>query len=151
MPTTGTPGSTTYYSQSPVPVNDDYDLSKGFTNKPQYWAVYDTGNPLRSLTETGATTTVSSGQNCAVALQGGSSAAIRSKLISDTSGTCCLTNDLIYLACYACFDCAKLAENMNKNWKYYQLYSCNPATGVVLYRDCVGCQIYAGITANNLS
>ena len=149
MPETSNPGSTTYYSQIPISVDNNYDLTKGFTNKPQYWAVYGNGNPLDSLKNAGAVTRVSSGLNCAVALQEPGSPEIHSKLVSDTSGTCCLTNDLIYLACYACFDCVKLAQNLRNTLEYYKLYSCNPATGVVLYRDCPMCEIYAGITTDN--
>jgi hypothetical protein len=110
----------------------------GFENQAQYWPTFNGNVMLTAILKARATTTVSTGSNCKAALKSPTKPEVRnSTLYSDTTGTCCLTNDLMYLACYACFDCAGLLQYFHStdgantlNFWRVSFHSCNAATGV---------------------
>ena len=129
--TTQNPGSNKYYN-SPFPVSG---VDVGFQNQAQYWPMFSGGEKLPGMASANANTAVNTGSKCANALKESIPTKRNSTLYSDTTGTCCLTNDLMYLACYACFDCVGLFKNANTNAGIdflnalgVSFYSCNAAT-----------------------
>jgi hypothetical protein len=97
----------------------------------QYWPTYNDNTVMNSVKNI-PDTEVATGAQCSAALNAGNN--WMGTLLSSTTGTCCLTNDLKYLGCYACFDCMKLMFSttppQGKRW-----CGCSPSLGYYTYGD----------------
>ena len=116
---TNIPESTPYTGGTRYGIN-------GFYGETQYWPTDSNGQTFNKILTSRTTTAVSSGNLCPNSLLD------YSKIQSDTNGQCCLTNDMKFNACYACFNCANLFAK-SLFGQIPPVHSCNPSLG--LYRN----------------